>query len=284
MKNGLVTLVAIFALQTISSGQYYYYNNKYFDKDFIWEVGGSSGAMFGLTDVGKKKYKASGRLDYKSTKPNTSFYIGGLYQNLIGGRLEITVGSIAGSDSTGSLQRRSQNLHYQSPIVELALVSELHPLILTNFDKLPSLSPYLMLGLGWLSFNPQARHEEKWVDLQPLNTSGQGFEEFPDRKPYNLSTVCVPFGVGLKYDLSAFFTARFELVERYTFTDYLDDASAPSIDPSLFYKYFPAEKAALAEALSTRNIGIIRGGTQTKDKYLTLNFKLALMLGRERIR
>jgi hypothetical protein len=284
MKNSLITFLVILLLHTNSSGQYYYYNDKYFDKDLIWEVGGSYGAMFGLTDVGKKKYKASGRLDYKSTKPNTSFYVGGLYQNLIGARLEITYGSISGSDSSGSQQRRQQGLHYRSRINELAVISEFHPLSLRDLETPPTVSPYLLLGIGWFSFNPQSTYEGRWVNLQPLSTSGQGFEEFPDRKPYRLSTVCVPFGVGVKYDISALFTARFEVLERYTLTDYLDDASAPAIDPSLFYKYFSPEKAAMAEALSTRTVGIVRGGTRTKDKYLTMNLKLAMMLGREKIR
>jgi hypothetical protein len=284
MKNSLITLLIILLLQTTSSGQYYYYNEKYYDKDLIWEVGGSYGAMFGLTDVGKKKYKASGRLDYKSTKPNASFYLGALYQDLIGGRLEITYGSISGTDSTGAQDRRFRSLTYRSDIREIVFITEFHPLSLKNIEYPLIISPYILAGFGWFSFNPQSYYQGRWVDLQPLRTAGQGFEEYPDRKPYKLSSACIPFGLGFKYDISPLFAARLEVLERYTFTDYLDDASAPTIDPALFYKYFSPEKAAIAEAVSNKNIGIVRGGTQTKDKYLTINLKLAMMLGRERIR
>jgi hypothetical protein len=246
--------------------------------------------MYSITDVGKKQYNAflPGRLDYKSTKANGGFYVGALYQNLIGGRLELTYGSVQGVDSTGSGDRRARNLSYRSDIREIAFVTELHPLSITRWDNLPAISPYLIGGIGWFTFNPQAKYEGRWINLQPLSTAGQGFDEYPDRKPYRLSTVCVPFGVGLKYDLSPLFTTRFEIVERYTFTDYLDDASASYIEPELFDKYFTPEKATIAKALQNRSKrtlkGIVRGGTQTEDKYLTINIKLAMMLGRERIR
>lgn len=269
--------------------QYYYYNNKYFDSDIIWEVGGSVGGMYSLADVGKKQYNAflPGRLDYNSTKPNAGIYAGILYQNLVGARLEVTYGSVAGADSTGSPDRQVRNLSYRSDIREIALIGEFHPFTIINWDKIPSLSPYIMAGVGWFSFNPQANYNGRWVNLQPLSTAGQGFEEFPERKHYRLSSFCVPFGIGFRFELSPLFSTRFEIVERYTFTDYLDDASAPYIDPELFYKYFSPEKAALADALANRagkKIGGVRGGTKTKDKYLTLNLKLAMTLGRERIK
>ena len=41
-----------------ASGQYYYYNSKYYDNDLIWEIGPSFGGMYSLADVGKKQYNA----------------------------------------------------------------------------------------------------------------------------------------------------------------------------------------------------------------------------------
>ncbi|HEX8332070.1 MAG TPA: DUF6089 family protein [Segetibacter sp.] len=286
----LLFITTILAANVSSFSQYYYYNNKFYDSDVIWEFGGSFGGMYSLTDVGKKQYNAflPGRLDYKTTKANGGIYAGVLYQNLIGARIEITYGSVSGADSTGSPDRKVRNLSYRSDIREVAFIGEVHPLTLTNWEHLPAISPYLVGGIGWFSFNPQANYKGRWVNLQPLNTAGQGFEEYPESKPYRLAAICLPFGVGFKYDLSPLFAARFEIIERYTFTDYLDDASAPYIDPEVFYTYFAPEKAALAEALANRSNrslkGIVRGGMQTKDKYLTINLKLAMMLGREKIK
>ena len=289
-KTACITVCIILGASLSSISQYYYYNDRYYDKDLMWEVGASFGGMYSLADVGKKQYNAfiPGRLDYKSTKANGGIYVGALYQNLIGGRLEITYGSVSGTDSTGSPDRKVRNLSYRSDIREIAVLGEFHPLTLTNWETLPAISPYLLGGIGWFSFNTQTTYKGQLVDLQPLNTAGQGFEEFPERKPYRTSAVCLPFGIGFKYELSHLFTARFEIVERYTFTDYLDDASASYIDPALFYQYHNPEKAAMIDALanrSTKNLyGIVRGGTATKDKYLTINLKLGLTLGRERIR
>lgn len=288
-KPALLFLIA-FASNAKSQGQYYYYNNKYLDNDVIWEFGLSAGGMYSLTDVGKKQYSAfiPGRLDYKSTKFNGGVYAGVLYRNFIGARLEATYGSVYAVDSTGSPDRKVRNLSYRSDIREVSLIGELHPLELTNWEKLPAVAPYLIGGVGWFSFNPQAKYGDDWVDLQPLRTAGQGFAEFPERQPYKLSAVCIPFGVGFKYDISPVISSRFEIVERFAFTDYLDDASAGYIDPELFYNYFSADKAEMAAELSNRSgrnlSSISRGGQMTKDKYLTINFKIGFMLGRERIR
>ena len=296
MKNSMkpifqkISFFLFLSILTSSSfSQYYYYNNKFLDNDVIWEIGGSFGGMYSLADVGKKQYNAflPGRLDYSSTKASGGIYAGVLYRNLVGGRLEITYGSVSAADSTGSPDRQVRNLSYRSDIREIALIGEVHPLVLTNWETLPAISPYIVAGVGYFSFNPQASYEGRLVNLQPLSTAGQGFAEYPERKPYKLSSLCVPFGFGLKYDFSALISGRFEVIERYTFTDYLDDASAHYIDPELFYKYFTPEKAALAEALHNRagkKIGGSRGGLNTKDKYVTINLKLGVMLGRERIR
>ena len=39
-----------------------------------------------------------------------------------------------------------------------------------------------LIGVGYFSFNPQAKLGNRWIDLQPLSTEGQGFPEYPDRK------------------------------------------------------------------------------------------------------
>jgi hypothetical protein len=290
-----IVLLLIFSVTAQTSfSQYYYYNDKWYDRDLIWEIGGSFGGMYSITDVGKKQFNAflPSRLDYKSTKANGGIYAGLLYRDLIGARLEINIGSVSAGDSTGSLNRQFHNLSYRSKITELALVTEVHPLTLTNWEQLPAISPYIIAGLGWFKFNPKAKYKDKWVELQPLGTAGQGLPEFPELQPYKLSSVCIPFGIGFKYDITPKIAARFEIVERFTFTDYLDDASAKFIDPDLFYKYYTPEKAEMVKTLGNRYlekypnkklIGAVRGGTATTDKYLTINLKLAIMFGRERI-
>ena len=63
-------------------------------------------------------------------------------------------------------------------------------------------SPYVFTGISMFSFNPQAKHGDTWFELQPLGTEGQGTIAYPDKKKYSLTQLCIPFGTGIKYDLS----------------------------------------------------------------------------------
>jgi opacity protein-like surface antigen len=244
---------------------------------FNFEAGASLGTMNGSTDIGRKKSSVflPSTVDWKSTKANVSLYGGGMYKNLLGARLEITYGHVAGNDKNGLYTYR--NLSYRSRIFEVAAIGEYYPLELDKFN------PYVMAGIGFFSFKPQTNYNGTWIDLKPLHTEGQGFEEYPGRAEYKLTQLCLPFGVGVKYELSPLFNLRAELLYRYTSTDYLDDASKSSIDPSVYSKYLSAQNAAIASDLTMRSrdyrIGYLRGGNKTEDKYFTINIKLGYKLG-----
>jgi hypothetical protein len=282
-------VIGVLLLVSLSAqSQYYYYNNNYYDKDVIWEIGASTGLMTGITDVGAKKGFMPG---FKSSQLNASFYVGAMYQNTYGVRLEATYGRIAGADSNGAVKKR--NLSFRTPIREIALIGEFHPLMLKYYDELPQFSPYIAAGLGWFSFNPQANLNGKWIDLQPLRTEGQGFpQKGADSRPYRLSQSNIILGGGIKYEISQLFTARAEMLFRYTFTDYLDDVSTTYIDPSWFDANLSPQYALWAKQLHDRSVvydpefsgpGSVRGGAKSKDHYLTFNIKLGINLGRQRL-
>jgi hypothetical protein len=284
----ILSFILIFTKNSYS--QFYYYNDKYYDKDLIWEVGASYGIMNSVTDVGKKSVSSPflpSWVQWKNSHGNGSFYIGVNYKDIVGGRLEFTMGKISGADSLGKHTLR--NLSFRSNISEIALIGEVYPLNFKyNENGISKFSPYLMAGIGWFSFNPQSYYQGRWYDLQPLRTEGQGFKEvIPNKEPYKLSQANVPVGVGLKYEISNLFTARFEILYRFLFTDYLDDAAGGYIDPNLFDTYFNSQKAAVAKALFDRRInggdGSNRGTEKSKDHYFNINFKLGITLGRQRI-
>jgi hypothetical protein len=252
--------------------------------------------MNSLTDVGQKGSSSAFPLfqaDFSSSKINGSIYGGVLFKSTIGARLELTVGSVSGDDKKGTPNRQLRNLNYKSTIKELSLITELHLINLFTGENLYKFSPYLMGGIGGFAFNPKTAYNGETIELQPLNTEGQGFKEYPGRAPYKLTSICLPFGLGFKYEATPVITARFEVLGRYAFTDYLDDASDSFIDPTLFANYFTPDKATMAQDLAHRyreinpneNMqGISRGGVGTKDKYMTINFKIGYTIGRERIR
>lgn len=282
----LFALVLVVSLSSSATAQYYYYNNSHYDRDLIFELGISGGAMFGQTDVGKKGIMP----DLKSSQGNISLYAGAMYQNTFGLRVELTYGRIAGADSAGG-SRPARNLSFRTPIQELAVIGEFHPLMLKQFDELPRYSPYIAVGLGFFSFNPQANLNGRWVDLRPLRTEGQGFAEMkavnPDSRPYNLQQSNVILGAGLKYELSQLLTVRAEMLFRITHSDYLDDISTIYIDPAWFTTNLTSAQAALATQLYDRAatkhaIGSDRGEPKKNDAFWSFNLKVGINLGRSR--
>ena len=302
----IVILMTAFSKK--ASAQFYFYDNNYYDTPLMFEVGGSFGIMNCLTDVGG--IRGNGRpflkdLTFGNNRLNGSIYLSALYKYAVGIRLEGTFGTIKAYDSISlksvSEGRYERNISFKSNISEISLVAEFHPLFifinwLNRDNEPPRLSPYLAAGVGYFSFNPQAKLNNNWIDLQPLSTEGQGFAEYPNRKVYKLKQLSFPVGVGFKYELSPAINLRLEIIDRITTTDYLDDLSTRYVNPNLFSKYFTGTQLANAQALNDRrsktnpeypinpNGGQLRGNPKNKDSYFTCNFKLGLSFGREAIR
>lgn len=247
--------------------QYYYYNDKYYDNDVSLEFGGSLGIMNSLTDLGGKKGIGKGfikDLNTKNFKPSFSFYVLAIYKCAVALRLEGTFGSVKGYDSIlksvapSTFGRYERNLSFKSRITDIQLALEIHPLFFKYYyeEDSPRTSPYAVIGVGYYSFDPQAKLNGQWYSLQPLHTEGQGFKEYPDRKPYSLNQINIAAGLGVKYEINSFLNARLELVHRILSTDYLDDVSTTYINPDLFPTYLPANLAAIAQQLNDRQEGL----------------------------
>ena len=282
--------------------QYYYFNDKYYENEVVFELGATGGIMNAFTDLGGKK--GIGRnfikdLRWATARPSYGFYAMGMYKGLIGFRLEGTFGEITGYDSIlknvapSTFGRYERNLSFKSKINELQLALEFHPIALLNFDDdPPPYSPYLIAGVGRYSFDPQAYLNGQWYSLQPLSTEGQGFKEYKDRTPYELSQFNFAAGLGLRYEINSLLSARLELVHRFLKTDYLDDVSRDYIDPSLFPNYLPANLAAVAQQLYNRRqelnptdevmVGDQRGDPKDNDAYFTIQLKIGITLGRQK--
>lgn len=287
--------------------QYYFYNDSYYDTPLMFELGGSIGAMNCLTDIGGKKGiggKFTKDVNFGNTDMTGGIYISALYKSAIGLRLEANFGKLSAYDSVlkgvtdVARARYNRNLSFRTNITEVALVAEFHPLFVfidwgSRDDYPPRLSPYLLGGVSYFNFNPQAKLNNRWIDLQPLSTEGQGFAEYPDRKPYKLNGLAIPFGAGVKYELSSLFNVRLEFMYRATDTDYIDDVSTTYIDKNLYANYFTGNKLVNAVLLSDRNLGEYppqtlpgkkRGNSKDNDNYFSANLKIGIAIGRERIR
>lgn len=115
-----------------------------------------------------------------------------------------------------------RNLSFQSNILEATVCVEaavMDPELFPNY-------PYLFAGIGAFRFNPFAydKNNDK-VYLHPLRTEGQGLPEYPERKEYSRTQLCIPFGAGARFKLNEQFSLSVEVGFRKLFTDYLDDVS-----------------------------------------------------------
>lgn len=274
-------------------------DDLYYDNTITYELGGSLGAMNCLTDLGGGKgigKKFIKDLNLSNTKPAGSIFISAAYKNAVVLRAEATWGIVGASDVVLKTKKETtdgryeRNLNFRSSIFEVALITEVHPRFFRRYyreEKLPRLSPYLLGGIGYFVFNPMAKLDGEWVDLQPLRTEGQGFEEYPGRKVYKLKQINFPAGAGIKYKLTPEFNCSAELVYRILNTDYLDDVSSTYIDKNLYPGYFNGAELDHALRLHNRqaeidpnhytNIGDIRGNPNNNDAYFSINFKIGFI-------
>ncbi len=294
-----VTVFIIFsALSSFAQSlvQYNYDDDLYFATDYTFELGASLGMMNCFTDLGGKEGNGKNFIrdfNFRNTQFAGSIYCIWSYRYFISARLEGTFGRVRASDhvlkkvSDSYPYRYQRNLSFRSTINELTLVTEIHPLYYKKFkkgQKLPRYSPYFVAGIGYFSFNPKAKLNKTWIELKPLSTEGEGFSEYPDRKPYKLKQINFPLGFGVKYKLSPAVNVSVECVSRILNTDYLDDVSTNYIDKELFAKYFTGAQLTNALKLNDRKheidpalttfTGEQRGNPNKNDSYFTVNFKL----------
>jgi len=303
MKFRILLVTLILACGGRLSAQYYFYNGDYYDNDVVFEIGGSLGGMNCFTDLGGRKgigKKFVKDFNAKTTQLCGSMFFSAVYKNEVALRLEATFGNVEAYDSIlaavkdNSEERYYRNLSFRSPISEIALEAEIHPFyIFGDYDEdhtPPPVSPYLLVGIGYFHFNPEAKLDNNWINLQPLHTEGEGFAEYPNVKNYKLSQVNFPVGIGARYDVSPIINLRAEIVTRFLRTDYLDDVSGRYIDPAIFSEYLSGQDLTNALLLNDRakagaetaHPGGIRGNPKNNDSYITFNLKLGLTIGRQR--
>jgi hypothetical protein len=147
-------------------------------------------------------------------------------------------GMISGTDATAhSTELRDRNLSFRSNLTELAVTGEMN-ISEYNIRAGKGSVPYVFLGLAATRFNPQAEMRGVWHDLQPLHTEG---------KKYTRNTLAVPFGLGMRFNISYKLNIGLEFGARFTSSDYLDDVSG--YYPDVFEM---RNKAPLAASLSYR--------------------------------
>ena len=235
---------------------------------FLGELGGADAiGSDGLRDLNFNQNRLTLNIEYR--------YF--LTRNFTA-RGSLLFGFISGDDaSTNEPFRNARNLHFRAPIYEFSVMIEYFLLREEPGKKSPfnsqkfMLDLYVFVGGGVTYFNPQAKYEGVWVNLQPLGTEGQGIDNQPDK--YNRFTPVIPVGFGLSKKFKGFWSAGIELSYRKTFTDYLDDVSTVYYNNDKIRESYGDVAAFLADPKKSDIIGTAegdqRGDKNEKDAYLT---------------
>jgi len=210
------------------------------------------------------------------------------FGNYIGLRVGAQYARVGYSDlyNTDNEYQQRRNLSFNSNIFELALQGDFNFFQFIPGDPYHRFTPYVTLGLGVFSYDPFAFLENQKVFLRPLGTEGQGTVAYPDRKPYNTMAFCMPFGVGVKYAINNQMNVGFEVIHRFTNTDYLDDVSKTFVGADKF-PALPDGTPSVAQRLQDRSYetgdiigaeGRQRGFPKQRDQYVIASLILSFNL------
>lgn len=206
---------------------------------FMGDLGGGSqdaAHFFGVRDM-----------DWEYTRP--TIQVGVRYRILqeLSVKPVFTYGYLRGDDaSSGSEGRRKRNLSFRSHLLELGTQVEYYFIkeremakyTFSSMRAMNRLSAFGFIGGGGFYFNPQAKLDGEWHDLQPLKTEGQD-------SPYSKFAGYLSMGLGAKFRLQQRISIGLEISNRYTTTDYLDDAHDA---------YFDYTDGSIADQLADRHI------------------------------
>lgn len=190
---------------------------------------------FGVTAGGAHYFgDLNNRAAFNRPKPAFGVFYRKQFSNYISARISGHFAQLGYSDTYSKNDyQRLRNLSFNTNIYELAIQGDFNFFKFTPSDPAHSFTPYVTLGIGVFNFDPYAYYNDRKIFLRPLGTEGQNLPS-TGRKPYSTTAMCVPFGAGIKYNLTEKINISFEVAHRFTFTDYIDDVSTTYVDPSLF--------------------------------------------------
>lgn len=198
----------------------------------------------------------------------------------LGSRMEVSFaylyGNIGGADSLAKERdNKKRNQSFRSRIHEVSAQVEYH--LLSVYRK-QHLNPFVFGGAGIFHFNPQGELNGTWYDLRPLGTEGQFIEGGDHPKPYKLTQIDFPLGIGIYFQLHKNWRLRLDYTYHVTRTDYLDDVSHsyPDMD-----ELAATLNGDLAVQLSDRRLenfapppGRPRGNPKVNDSFTSFGFLL----------
>lgn len=206
-------------------------------------------------------------------KPAIGAFFRKQFGNYVGLRLSAHYAQLGYSDTYSKNEyQKLRNLSFNTNIWEIALQGDFNFFKFIPGNPDYSFTPYITLGVGVFSYDPYALTNGQKEFLRPLGTEGQ-LIGYNGRKQYSTMALCIPLGVGIKYNLSEKINFSIEVAHRFTGTDYLDDVSTTYVGAGNFT---PLSTAALLQDRSVEiepnnPLGVEgrqRGWSKQRDQYI----------------
>jgi len=179
---------------------------------------------------------------------------------------------------------RRRNLSFNTNIWELSLQGDFNFYRFMPGDPDFRWTPYVTFGVSAFNYDPYAYLSDVKYNLRQMGTEGQN-DPNTGLKPYGTMSIAIPFGLGIKYSINERFNIGFEILHRFTNTDYLDDVSGVYADISSFPPNPDGSNPAYL--LSDRSYetgtpigakGKERGNSKNKDQFVTAMFYFSFNL------
>lgn len=253
-----------------------------YNQTYVGEVGAEGGVAQYFGDL-----NTSGSMN--TLKPVLGIFYRYFVNNYFGASAHLHFAQLGYSDIYNSNTfQHLRNLSFNTNIWDFSIQADFNFFRFEPGSRSYRFTPYLTAGLGVFHFDPYAYYQDEKYYLQPLGTEGQGSVQYPERKPYNLWSFHIPFGMGVKYNLSRNWNIGLCATYHITGTDYLDDVSTTYAGPEVFMPGGNG-KSNIAYILQDRSgvygepigqAGRERGNSQDKDQFLYIEFSLSYLFTR----
>jgi len=173
--------------------------------------------------------------------------------------------------SNNEFQRR-RNLSFETSIWELLVQGDFNFFRFNPTNPQERFTPYLTFGAGFFYYDPFARLNGRKYYLRTLGTEGQTSALYPERKAYSTVALAIPFGVGIKWAVTTNMNLHFEILHRFTGTDYIDDVSGTYAGLNAFSSSSPGwllQDRSYETGPRIGTAGAQRGFSGNKDQYIT---------------
>jgi hypothetical protein len=222
------------------------------------ELGIFGGASYYLGDLNPRGH-------FKFSSPAAGIFFRYSTNYRFSWRFGFNYGLVSADDKASKeFDQKERNLNFRSRIYEFEARSEFNFVEYRIGSEKHYFSMFIFGGIGGFYMNPQANIGNGYVNLQGQKTEGQS-------SSYSKVQLCIPFGVGIKWNVHPIVGLGIEWGPRKLFTDYLDDVSGayPLKNSSIFTNQ---SKNGSAWA------GSMRGNPRTKDWYFFYGFTLNIKL------